>query len=187
MVEIESKASNLASAPIAEAAVPRKEPASGAREGAISEEVDDGRALMQQIFVDGRIISLGDFEASWVTPSVKEAPGRVIEPFVHLLAEKAICPVEKSLKLISDKTRLGYVTLDRYDIDVEVARSYSKEICQRWCVLPFDRMSKTALVATTNPFNKRALEELQRAVSQRVVWYLVNPVDLMKGIKKIFR
>jgi len=59
--------------------------------------------------------------------------------------------------------------------------------CQRWCVLPFDRMSKSVLVATANPFNQQAAKELAEATPHRLLWYLVPPVDLVGNLRKAFR
>jgi len=44
-----------------------------------------------------------------------------------------------------EKARLAYLPLDKYDVDLDLTRSFPAEICRRWCVLPFDRMSKTVL------------------------------------------
>ncbi len=44
--------------------------------------------------------------------------------------------------------------------------AFPAEICRRWCVLPFDRMSKSILVATANPFNQQAAKELAEATTQ---------------------
>jgi MoxR-like ATPase len=57
----------------------------------------------------------------------------------------------------------------------------------RWCVLPFDRMSKSILVATANPFNQQAARELAEATPNRLVWYLATPSELVKNLKKAFR
>lgn len=150
-------------------------------------DIDDGKQAMQKLFVDGKFVSIIDFNTYWPQPPLNESPGRVIEPFIQVLAEKAILPPEKSLKLLAEKSRLGYLPLERYDIDLETARTFPKDVCQRWCVLPFDRMSKSVLVATANPFNKQAAEELQNATENRLIWYLAPPADLVKGMKKIFR
>jgi hypothetical protein len=53
-------------------------------------------------------------------------------------------------------------------------------------VLPFDRMSKTIMVATANPFNQQALRELTAVTPSRMVWYLSPPVELVKVLRKIF-
>ena len=52
-------------------------------------------------------------------------------------------PLDKSLKLLADRSRLAYIPLDRYEMDMDLARTAPRQFCQRWCVLPFDRMSKT--------------------------------------------
>ena len=150
-------------------------------------EVDDGRKTMQKIFVEGKLIKAGDFELCWRTPDFSIAPPDVVEPFIHTLAEKGFMPVEKALKLISDRARLAFLPLDRYDVDIELSRGFSAEICRRWCVLPFDRMSKSVLVATANPFNQQAAKELAETTTQRLLWYLVTPAELMTNIRKTFR
>ena len=150
-------------------------------------DVDDGRQMMYKIFVEGKTISAGDFEMCWVAPNLTEAPGKIYEPFLQVLAEKEITPIEKSLKLVLDKSRLGYLPLEKYDVDMELARTFPRDVCQRWCVLPFDRMSKAVLVATTNPFNQQAAQELQKATPHRLIWYVVPPLDIIKIMRKVFR
>ena len=66
--------------------------------------------------------------------------------------------------------------MDKYDLDMELARSFPADTCRRWSVLPFDRMSKSILVATANPFNQQAAKELAEATNNRLLWYLVPPV-----------
>jgi hypothetical protein len=104
-----------------------------------------------------------------------------------VLAEKQIMPLDKSLKLLADRSRLAYIPLDRYELDSDLARNSSREFCQRWCVLPFDRMSKTVLVATCNPFNKQAAIDLGTTNKSRLLWCLTSPTDLVRILGKIFR
>ena len=150
-------------------------------------KIDDGREAMYQLFVEGRHISSGDFEACWPDPHAERVPGQISEPFIHTLAQRQLLPVEQSLKLICDRTRLGYMLIDKYDVDVELARGFPKDVCQRWCVLPFDRMSKSLMVATSNPFNKEAVHELAKATKDHLVWYVTSPQELVRTIRKIFR
>ena len=191
--EIEIQATNFAapSAP-AEVEPPRPTALEAAPPGssgvpAPAADIDDGRAAMKKIFVEGKVMSEADFNTLWRTPSLSSAPAKAADPFVQVLADRGICPWENALKVMSEKTRLAYLPIEKYDVDIELARSYAKETCRRWCVLPFDRMSKSVLVATVNPFNKQAARELEQGKPYRLLWYLANPAELIKAINKIYR
>ena len=192
--QIESKANNTAMEPAAaEPPEPVRAPGTAPRPvkkttgKTAATEIEDGRKAMHKIFVEGKIITAGDFDLCWNTPDVNARPTGVIEPFIQVLADKGIMPAEKSLKLLTDKTRAAFLPLDKYDIDLDLARSFPAETCQRWCVLPFDRMSKSVMVATANPFNQQAAKELSEATASRLLWYLVPPADLVKDLRKAFR
>jgi tetratricopeptide (TPR) repeat protein len=150
-------------------------------------EVDDGRPAMYKIFVESKIISAGDFDLCWTKTDLLAPLKTVNEAFIQLLADKGILPSEKSLKVLVDKARIGYLPLDKYDVDLDLARTFPAEICKRWCVLPFDRMSKSILVATANPFNRHAAKELADATKCRLLWYLAPPSEIVKNLNKAFR
>ena len=191
--EIENKANNFSAHPaMSEMPPPQKNGHQTTRlqkspGKAPQQEVDDGRAAMHKIFVEGKLISAGDFDLCWATPDLSTAPTGVSEPFIQILADKGIVLSEKSLKVLVDKTRLAYLPLDKYDVDLELARSFPADVCRRWCVLPFDRMSKTILVATANPFNRQAAKELADATKNRLLWYLTSPSEIVANVRKAFR
>jgi hypothetical protein len=150
-------------------------------------DVDDGRQMMHKVFVDSKVITSGDFDLCWSTPDLSAPPNGVVEPFIQMLADRGVLSIEKSLKVLSDKSRYAYLPLNHYDIDIDLARSFPAVTCRRWCVLPFDRMSKSIFVATANPFNQQAAKELAEATANRLLWYLVPPQELVKTLKKVFR
>jgi len=111
----------------------------------------------------------------------------VVDPFIHVLNDKGLFTVDKSLKLLADKSRTGFLPFERYDVDMDLLRGFPADVCRRWCVAPFDRMSKSILVATANPFNQQAAKELAEATSHRLLWYLTAPTELIQTIRKAFR
>jgi len=191
LAEIESKATSLAGGmPPADSDMLARDTgrmSRGRGEGGAPADFDDGRQSMQKLFIEGKVIGAGDFDNYWPKVDLTESPGAPVEPFIQILADKGVQPVEKSLKMLSDKTRLGYLPADRYDLDVELGRQYPKDVCRRWCVVPVDRMSKSIIVATANPFNKQAARDLEAVGKQRLIWYLSPPADLVKAIRKVFR
>jgi tetratricopeptide (TPR) repeat protein len=158
-----------------------------AKARAASEEVDDGRKALHKIFVEGKVITAGDFDLCWRNVDLSTPPSDVVEPFIQTLHEKGIYLVEKSMRLMADKARMAYLPLERYDVDIDLARGFPAEVCRRWCIMPFDRMSKAILVATANPFNQQAAKELAEATTHRLLWYIAPPSELMSNLRKTFR
>jgi hypothetical protein len=142
---------------------------------------------MHKFFVQTKLISEGDFQACWPTPDLTKPPVKATDPFIQNLAERQIMPLDKSLRILADRSRLAYIPLDRYEIDMDLAKTAPKQICQRWCVLPVDRMSKTIMVATSNPFNKQAIVDLEETVKFKLLWYLASPTELLRLLAKTLR
>lgn len=151
------------------------------------QQIQDGRDTMVKLFVDSKLISVGDFDLCWHSTDAAATVQDAVEPFIHTLSDRGIFALEKSLKLLSDKSRLGFLPLDKYDIDIDLTRGFPADVCRRWCVLPFDRMSKAILVATANPFNQQAVKDLAQVTSYRILWYLSAPADLLSNLRKAFR
>jgi len=186
--EIESKANNFPlEAMPAEATTAAKASTRKAVGKAPPAEIEDGRGPLHKLFVDSKIITAGDFDLCWTTVDPTMPAGGVVEPFIQVLADKGILPVEKSLRILCDKSRFAFLPLQSYDMDMDLARGFPAETCRRWCVLPFDRMSKSVLVATANPFNQQAAKELAEATPHRLLWYLVPPAELVGNVRKVFR
>jgi tetratricopeptide (TPR) repeat protein len=201
LAEIESKAGGLNANATSPAATDQAEivkgPAKPAKSGNTThssrkqsinpDDIDDGRKPLQKLFLDSKVIAPTDFETCWPRQDFSVTPSKIIDPFIQTLADKGILPVEKSLKVILDKHRIAYVPIDRYDVDIELARTFPQAALKRWCILPFDRMSKSILVATANPFSKQAALDLEETTKQRIIWYLVNPTELLKVLRKVIR
>ena len=189
--DIENKTNSFAGRAIEPAVLPgvgASEPGKAAKPGLATKvaESDDGKAAMQRIFVDGKLVNAQDFGRLWFTPG-NEPVMQATEPFLQVMADKGVLGLDRSLKLVIERARIGYMPLEKYDIDLELGKSFPRAVCLKWCVLPFDRMSKSVMVATANPFNKQAAAELQAATPNRLLWYMTSPADLTKALKKVFR
>jgi tetratricopeptide (TPR) repeat protein len=190
LMQIEERASSAVAQAPAESMMPAPDaPQAGAasRTRVAAEDIEDGRKSMLRVFVESKLITLGDFDLCWGKVDPALTPSDALEPFIQKLHERAIQPVDKSLKLLSEKSRIAYLPLDRYDVDMDLARSFPADVCRRWCVLPIDRMSKSIVVVTANPFNQQAIKELSAATTHRLLWYLATPSDIINNLRKAFR
>ncbi len=189
MAQIEAKANNLTTPQPAEMERPAKSQTSFIKKGegktSVPIHVDDGFETMHKAFVDSKLITDGDFQACWPKVDLSVLPVKAIDPFIQNLAERQIMPLDKSLKLLADRSRLAYIPLERYEIDMDLVRTAPRHVCQRWCVLPVDRLSKTIMVATANPFNKQAVVDLEEHLKFRLQWYLASPPELLRTLAKV--
>jgi tetratricopeptide (TPR) repeat protein len=191
--DIEAKATNLAPPRAGfesngkPAAAPATTQATAAARKIAATDLDDGRHAMQKIFVEGRFLSAADFDACWPIVDPHGPVKQPVEPFIQVLADRQLLPLETSIKLLLEKTRLCFLPMEKYDTDMDLARSFPRDVCQRWCILPFDRMSKSILIATANPFNKYAIQELEAFTKTRLLWYLAPPAELVKVLRRVFR
>lgn len=189
LAEIEPQATGIGSSgvddttDVAESNIPR---IGSIQAHASSEHLDDGAGAMRKLFVEGKHISSTEFELCWPDVNTMEL-GVIADTFIQNLVDKNMMPLDKALKLLIEKSRLCYMPLEMYDIQIDLTRSYDAAVCRRWCVLPIDQIGKTVIVATTNPFNARAMQELQLSQGNRIHWYLAAPADLTREINKAFR
>ncbi len=189
--QIEEKASSAvvqpASDPVAQASVSETTLLRRKARKAVNDQIDDGRKTMYKLYVESKLITAGDFDLCWRNVDPAMTLTDPVEPFIQTLHEKGIYLVDKSLRLLIEKSRVAYMPLDAYDVEIELARGFPAEVCRRWCVLPIDRMSKAIMVATANPFNQQAAKELAEATTHRLLWYLSPPNQIVANLRKVFR
>jgi hypothetical protein len=114
------------------------------------------------------------------------AAGGICASLIQVIAKEFNVPVEASLDLIAAKSRTPVLPLEHYDWDVEITRRFPAALCRRWCVVPFDQMSEATLIATANPFNRQAEDELLKAGARSVLWYLSPPRQLVQALRRAF-
>ena len=79
---------------------------------------------MHKIFVESKAISARDFDAVLAGAEFEHAPpAKTVDPFIEVLAQKQVMPLDKSLRLLADRSRLPYIPLDRYELDMDLARN----------------------------------------------------------------
>jgi tetratricopeptide (TPR) repeat protein len=179
-------------------AAPKPRPEAGRLESPtaarLADSGDDGRVSMRQHFVEAKLMGPEEFDKHWVECLPKEKPAEAQPIFIEHLAEADIVKLDESMRLLCDKAKLCYLPVDHYDIDMEWARSFPRFTCLKWGVVPFDRMSKSAvMVATANPWNKQAAKEIEQAAinnhcpKPKLIWYLSTPKEIKTALKKVFR
>ena len=119
-----------------------------------------------------------------VLPRITEAhlatPNR---PLHEVLIERGFAKEEDVLAALADEFGMELVDLTKIEVDPEVLRSVPLKIVHRHTLMPLSRQNGTLTVATGDPFNVNALDELQMLTGLQVTPVLASPREIARFIK----
>lgn len=95
--------------------------------------------------------------------------------------------LDAALSQLIDRTKFAYVPLEYYDIDRQVARMLPDNLTLGRLFVPFDLISRTIMVACSNPFDVAGREAVQQSLDYTVAWYLARPGAIIKSLQEIYR
>ncbi|MCD8533605.1 MAG: hypothetical protein LR011_01965 [Verrucomicrobia bacterium] len=141
---------------------------------------NNGKAGFEKIFLRTKKIGTKEFANYW--HHANPYPPR--ESFLEFLDRNKVMTLEESLLYVSQKSNTPYIPLSHYNIDIDLLKRVDRKACARWQVFPFDCVSRSILVATTNPFGLAASSEIESKCELRVIWYLADPHELRSAIER---
>ncbi len=100
------------------------------------------------------------------------------QPLLHMLVSEQIAKLEDLLVAIVQRSGLPYLPLAQYNVYEDVVRLLPARFCARHGLVPFDRLGRAVLVATTNPFDQRTREEVGDMLDCRVFWLVSAPAEI---------
>jgi hypothetical protein len=96
-----------------------------------------------------------------------------------MLAAEQLARLEDLLVLVVEKSRLPFMPLSIYDTDRDAARLLPEEILWQHCIVPFDSISRSLLIATANPFDQALRKQVEGALKYHVFWYVSQPAEIL--------
>ena len=95
--------------------------------------------------------------------------------------------LDQALSQLIDRTKFAYVPMEYYDIDRQVARMLPDHLTLGRLMVPFDLISRTIMVACSNPFDAAGREAVQQSLDYTVAWYLARPSAIVKALQDVYR
>ena len=89
---------------------------------------------------------------------------------------------ELVLQVLADYSDLPFVDLDTYLIDEKVVKMIPEEMAKRHTLIPIFKIGETLTVATTNPLNIHALDEVRNKVKTNVEIAISTEKKIKKAI-----
>lgn len=104
---------------------------------------------------------------------------------VQLLVQEQVAKLEDVLGAIVEKSGLPYMPLSFYDVDRDIACLLPRDLCLRFCVLPFDVISRAVLVATADPFCPETRNQVTAKLDKHIFWYVAAPQEITAVLQRV--
>src|SRR6516225_618978 len=108
------------------------------------------------------------------------------KPLHLLLIEKGFAKEEHVLAALADEFGLELVDLTKVTVDPDTLKSMPLKLVHRRTLMPLSRQNGTLIVATGDPFDVYALDELQTLTGLKVQPVLASPREIARLIKTHF-
>jgi tetratricopeptide (TPR) repeat protein len=103
---------------------------------------------------------------------------------VQLLVDEQIVKLDDIVSVLVDRSGLPFLPLSNYDVDRDAACLLPREFCFANCIVPFDVISRSALIATVNPFDASTRAQAEGMLPYNVFWYIAPPLDIQAALRR---
>ncbi|MDQ3621684.1 MAG: hypothetical protein M3463_04230 [Verrucomicrobiota bacterium] len=114
-------------------------------------------------------------------------PNTLATSLLEEVASRGSLAIDGLLSGILERSKFAYIPLEHYDVDRHVVRSLPETLTLGRLIVPFDRMSRTVLIATANPFDAAGKEAVQQLLDDSVQWHLASPAAIVKALSDTYR
>ncbi len=133
-----------------------------------------------------RLVKKGVLSAADL-PRVEEARAAApAKPLHELLVERGFAKEEHVLEALADEFGMELVDLAKVTVEPETLKAMPLKLVHRRTLMPISRQNGTLVVATGDPFDVNALDELATLTGMQVLPVLASPHEIARLIKTHF-
>jgi tetratricopeptide (TPR) repeat protein len=113
-------------------------------------------------------------------------PDKAQKPtLLQFLATEQLAKLDDLLTILINRSGHPFMPLSTYDADRDTVCLLPQEICWQCCLIPFDLISRSVLIATGNPFDQHAKERVQSMLDYNIFWYVAPPADILSALRRV--
>ncbi len=133
-----------------------------------------------------RLVQRGILQADVVPRVVEMHNASPNKPLHELIIEQGFAKEDDVLPVLADEFGMDLVDLTTVTIDPDTFKEMPLKLVHRRSLMPLSRRNGTLVVATGNPFDVNALDELQMVTGLQIQAVLASPREITRLIKTHF-
>jgi tetratricopeptide (TPR) repeat protein len=148
--------------------------------------VDGNKALIDMLIADKLVTPQAVEPLMKRLASGPANSGENPSPFVlaQLLVDEQLVKLDGLLTVLVDRSGLPYVPLSTYDVDRDAVCLLPREVCFEKCIVPFDLISRSVLIATANPLDTAARSQAEVMLAYNVFWYVTSAEEIHAALRR---
>ncbi len=104
----------------------------------------------------------------------------------HALLRCGVVNERQVLEVLSEQLDIPFVELNEADIDPELLKKVPSRLVHKYGLMPISKNGKGVKVATSDPYNMYALDDLRASINMPVEPVLATTTDINRMIKTFF-
>ena len=133
---------------------------------------------MGELLVTKKVITSAQLDEALVE---QEKSGKFLG---EILVKKGYGNEEQVTLALSEQLGFAYVDLSRYKLEPAVVKLLNEEIAKKYSALPIFKSAAAVTVALANPLDVKAIDEIQKAVKERLRLVFARPSQIREHIDR---
>ena len=105
----------------------------------------------------------------------------------QIIVELGYANEEDVAQAITTQYGLPYLPMKNYTVDPEIVKLVPENVARQYCLIPVDRIGDTLTLAMADPFNQRAIEDIEHLHHCTVQVFVSTLSDILDAIKRHYR
>lgn len=147
----------------------------------IEESIDEQTSKVRK--VEELLVEMGIISAEQLNKAqeVQAKEGGLLS---QIIIKLGLLNEEDFVSMLVTQYGFPYLQLNNYEIEVETVKLIPKEIAQKYCVIPIDKIGNILTVAMADPLNSAAFEEIKEITKLNVETFISTFSDINNAINQ---
>lgn len=106
--------------------------------------------------------------------------------FGEVLVQLKFATEEDIAQALTCQYGFPYLPLANYEIDKDVLSAVPYDVCQKFCLIPIDKIGKSLTIAMSDPLNLNALDDAELITGCTVQVFVSTATDIKDAIAKYY-
>lgn len=106
--------------------------------------------------------------------------------FGEALVELKFATEEDIVQALTCQYGFPYLPLANYEISPEVIATVPVSLCNKYALIPIDKIGKSLTLAMANPLNMQAMEDIELMTNCSVQAFVSTATDIKNSIKRYY-